>query len=102
MIVADLCADRLADGAVGQYKRAAQTSRPIAAVTNTRRVLCVTGGVVDDVDRSCKRRGSEIDGRGPAHHLDAFDVVQADRLNLWNECAAGRNAVDEEQQIIDL
>ena len=57
---------------------------------------------MDHVDRAGERGRAEVHRRRTAHHLDALDVVQADRLDLRDERAAGRNAVDQQQQVVHL
>ena len=57
---------------------------------------------MDHVDRAGERGRAEVDRRRTAQHLDALDVVQTDGLELRDECPTGRDAVDEQQQVIDL
>ena len=61
-----------------------------------------SGGIVNHIDRAGERGRTKVHGRRASHHLDPLDVVQADRLDLRNERAAGGYAIDQQQQIVHL
>ena len=57
---------------------------------------------MNNIDRTGKRRRTEVHGRRAAHDLGALDVVQTDRLYFRYESSTCRNSIDEHQQVIHL
>lgn len=60
------------------------------------------GRVVDHVDHADEARRAVAHGRGALEHFDALDVRDVERRERGRERAAPRNAVDDEQERIEL
>ena len=102
LIVAQFGADRLADVPGGQHRGPRHADRAVASVAHVEHAFRASGRIVDHVDGAGERGGSEVHGGASPKHFDPLDVDEADRLELRDEGAARGNAVDQQQQVVDL
>lgn len=62
----------------------------------------VTRNVMHDIDGSGERNCAVVFRRRAPYHFDPLNVMKVDSIKLWNESTARRNAVDNEQEIVDF